>query len=89
MSPAATSAARSSFPGVYNNNRNRTFFFWNEEWRRLIQGSTPSVANTIPANDFPIAGAYAHLHPASITRLRPSFPQPPIPRNWLSTQRMA
>jgi hypothetical protein len=44
-------------PGVYNNNRNRTFFFWNEEWRRLIQGSTPLVANTIPANDFPTAGA--------------------------------
>ena len=43
-------------PGVYNNNRNRTFFFWNEEWRRLIQGSTPLVANTIPANDFPTAG---------------------------------
>jgi hypothetical protein len=44
-------------PGVYNNNRNRTFFFWNEEWRRLIEGSTPLVANTIPANDFPTAGA--------------------------------
>jgi hypothetical protein len=44
-------------PGIYNNNRNRTFFFWNEEWRRLIQGSTPLVANTIPASDFPTAGA--------------------------------
>ena len=44
-------------PGVYNNNRNRTFFFWNEEWRRLIQGSSPLVANTIPTNDFPTAGA--------------------------------
>ena len=43
-------------PGVYNTNRNRTFFFWNEEWRRLIQGSTPLVANTIPADDFPTAG---------------------------------
>jgi len=44
-------------PNVYNTNRNRTFFFWNEEWRRLIQGSSPLVANTIPANDFPTAGA--------------------------------
>ncbi|MGA8529074.1 MAG: carboxypeptidase-like regulatory domain-containing protein, partial [Acidobacteriaceae bacterium] len=44
-------------PHVYNENRNRTFFFWNEEWRRLIQGSSPAVANTIPANDFPTAGA--------------------------------
>jgi len=43
-------------PGIYNNNRNRTFFFWNEEWRRLIQGSSPSVANTIMASNFPTAG---------------------------------
>jgi hypothetical protein len=43
-------------PHVYNANRNRTFFFVNEEWRRLIQGSAPSVINTIQANDFPTAG---------------------------------
>ena len=44
-------------PHVYNEDRNRTFFFWNEEWRRLIQGSTPSVSNTILASNFPTAGA--------------------------------
>jgi hypothetical protein len=44
-------------PHIYNNNRNRTFFFWNEEWRRLVQGGAPSVANTIMANNFPTAGA--------------------------------
>ena len=44
-------------PNIYNNNRNRTFFFWNEEWRRLIQGSAPSVANTIMASNFPTPGA--------------------------------
>ncbi|HEY3841052.1 MAG TPA: carboxypeptidase-like regulatory domain-containing protein, partial [Bryobacteraceae bacterium] len=44
-------------PGLYNNNRNRTFFFWNEEWRRLILGSSPLVANTIPTADFPTAAA--------------------------------
>jgi hypothetical protein len=44
-------------PHVYNENRNRTFFFWNEEWRRLIQGSSPSVIqNTILAGNFPTAG---------------------------------
>jgi len=43
-------------PHVYNDNRNRTFFFWNEEWRRLIQGSTPSVINTVEAANFPTAG---------------------------------
>lgn len=43
-------------PGIYNNARNRTFFFWNEEWRRLIQGSAPSITNAILANNFPTAG---------------------------------
>ena len=40
-------------PHVYNANRNRTFFFVNEEWRRLILGSSPLVANTIMASNFP------------------------------------
>jgi hypothetical protein len=44
-------------PHVYNENRSRTFFFWNEEWRRLIQGSSPSIDNTILASNFPTAGA--------------------------------
>lgn len=44
-------------PHVYNEDKNRTFFFWNEEWRRLIQGSSPSITNTILANNFPTAGA--------------------------------
>ena len=43
-------------PNVYNTNRNRTFFFWNEEWRKLVQGSAPSVRNTIMASNFPTAG---------------------------------
>lgn len=52
-------------PHVYNTNRDRTFFFWNEEWRRLVQGSSPSVQNTIMANNFPTAGqALAYTVPA-------------------------
>lgn len=43
-------------PHVYNENKNRTFFFWNEEWRRLIQGSQPLIQNAILASDFPTAG---------------------------------
>ena len=38
----------------------KTFFFWNEEWRRLIQGSTPTLVNTLPAADFPTAGQNLH-----------------------------
>jgi hypothetical protein len=52
-------------PHVYNKDRKRTFFFVNEEWRRLIQGSSPSTANTIAANNFPTAGqAFAYTVPA-------------------------
>lgn len=47
-------------PHVYNTNRTRTFFFVNEEWRRLIQGSTPSIANTIAADNFPTLGEPLH-----------------------------
>src|SRR5438874_751043 len=34
----------------------KTFFFVNEEWRRQIQGSTPTVQNAILANNFPTLG---------------------------------
>lgn len=30
-------------PGHYNHDRNKTFFFWNEEWRSDIQGSQSST----------------------------------------------
>jgi hypothetical protein len=43
-------------PHVYNTSRQKTFFFWNEEWRKIIQGSSPAVKNTLPAADFPTAG---------------------------------
>ncbi len=44
-------------PHVYNASRDRTFFFVNEEWRRLIQGSSPTIVNTIAADNFPALGA--------------------------------
>jgi hypothetical protein len=52
-------------PHVYNNSRNRTFFFVNEEWRRLIHGSTPSVVNTIAANNFATAGQSTYTVPSN------------------------
>ena len=39
-------------PHVYNNNRSKTFFFYNEEWRKLVQGSSPAGIPAIPAVDF-------------------------------------
>jgi hypothetical protein len=57
-------------PHVYNENRTRTFFFWNEEWRRLIQGSAPSIQNDIldssSADNFPTKGqSLTYTPPAS------------------------
>jgi hypothetical protein len=49
-----------TIPKTYNTNRERTFFFVNEEWRRLIQGSTPNSVNTLPTADFPVAGQDLH-----------------------------
>ncbi len=60
-------------PKVYNSDRQKTFFFWNEEWRKLNQGSSTNVQNTLPASDIPTAGqdlvytppAFANTDPTS------------------------
>jgi hypothetical protein len=54
-------------PHVYNTDRQKTFFFVNEEWRRLIQGSAPSAVNTLPAADFPVAGTDLHYVPPAFS----------------------
>ncbi len=54
-------------PHVYNEAKNRTFFFVNEEWRRLIQGSAPSVTNEIWGNNFPTLGQDYIYTPQSAT----------------------
>jgi hypothetical protein len=43
-------------PKVYNQNKQKTFFFWNEEWRKINQGNTPNVVATLPTQDIPTAG---------------------------------
>ena len=43
-------------PHVYNTAKQKTFFFFNEEFRRIIQGSAPNVQPTIPDADRPVAG---------------------------------
>ena len=47
-------------PKVYNQNKTKSFFFWNEEWRKLIQGNPPNLQNTLPAADFPTSGSDLH-----------------------------
>jgi hypothetical protein len=63
--PGGTIGGPLWIPHVYNNARNKTFFFWNEEWRRLIEGSSPTTMNTIAANNFPTANtALAYTVPS-------------------------
>ncbi|MFZ0747132.1 MAG: TonB-dependent receptor [Terracidiphilus sp.] len=38
-------------PHLYNQGRKKTFFFVNEEWRKEINGNSPSPINTIPSAD--------------------------------------
>jgi hypothetical protein len=43
-------------PGIYPKSKSKTYFYESEEWRRFIDGSSPSVIDTIPDADFPTAG---------------------------------
>jgi hypothetical protein len=57
-----------TFGHVYNPNRTKTFFFYNMEWRKMIQGSTLNVVTPPTAfytGDLSTISAYAKL-PATI-----------------------
>jgi hypothetical protein len=38
-------------PHVYNESKQKTFFFVNEEWRKIVQGSAPAGTPAVPAGD--------------------------------------
>jgi hypothetical protein len=71
-------------PHLYNNDRQKTFFFWQEEWRRFVQGSNPTVTPTILNNDFPTAGAAFTYTPFNGTAV-PLVPS--VPNNTAYTAR--
>jgi Carboxypeptidase regulatory-like domain len=43
-------------PKVYNASREKTFFFWNEEWRKILSGAGTTNSQTLPLADRPTAG---------------------------------
>jgi hypothetical protein len=43
-------------PHVYNTSMQKTFFFWNEEWRKIINSAGTNTQNTIDPADIPKAG---------------------------------
>jgi hypothetical protein len=52
-------------PHIYNTSRKKTFFFYNEEWRREINGNSPSPINSIPSADLVTAASnFTYVLPA-------------------------
>jgi hypothetical protein len=42
-------------PGAYNTSKQKTFFFWNEEWRKTVNLAS-SYNKTLPLADHPVSG---------------------------------
>jgi len=53
-------------PHVYNENKQKSFFFWNEEWRKILTGAGTNVEPTIDPADKPVAGT-------NLTYVAPAF----------------
>ncbi len=53
-------------PKVYNTNKQKTFFFWNEEWRKILSGAGTTNSPTLPNADRPTAGT-------DLTYVAPAF----------------
>lgn len=53
-------------PHFYNQNKQHTFFFWNEEWRRILQPNGANEQNTIDPADLPKSGS-------NLTYVAPGF----------------
>ncbi len=70
-------------PGLYNPAKKKTFFFYNQEWRRVISTSSPSTSTTLPNADRPIPGQpLKYVSPAyasSQTLYVPTVQQVPDP----------
>lgn len=49
-------------PHLYNSSRNKTFFFWQEEWRRFIQGANPTVTSHGTRQRLPDRRRRVYLH---------------------------
>ncbi len=47
-------------PNHYNVDKSKTFFFFDLEERRLIQGSSPNSVQTLAAADYPVVGSDLH-----------------------------
>jgi len=62
-------------PKTYNTDKRKTFFFWNEEWRKILSGSGSRSVNTLNNADRPTAGTdLAYVPPASASDTKLKVP---------------
>jgi len=47
-------------PKMYNTNKQKTFFFWNEEWRKILSGAGTTNNPTLNPADRPVMGTDLH-----------------------------
>ena len=87
-SPAATLAARSSFPASTTTTATAPSSSGTKSGAASSRAARPRSSTPFPPTISP-PRAHRSLTPPSTARLRPLFPRPPIPPNWLSTRRMA
>jgi len=53
-------------PHMYNTNKQKTFFFYNQEWRKILSSAGTNVQHTIDSADIPKAGT-------DLKYVRPAF----------------
>jgi hypothetical protein len=56
-------------PKVYNTNKQKSFFFWNEEWRKILSGAGTNVQDTLDNSDRPtsLTSDVDYVNPAFAT----------------------
>ncbi len=61
-----------TIPGVYNDTREKTFFFYNMEWRRLVQGGNVNQTVPLPSEYTGAFPSSVSLHVPNASQLAPS-----------------
>jgi hypothetical protein len=80
-------------PHVYNENRQKTFFFWNEEWRKILSAAGSSNNAVLDPKDIPTLGSDLHyVRPLFTTggTLQPDIKVPNVdPTSYYATKVLA
>lgn len=57
-------------PHIYNEGKKKTFFFYNEEWRKMVQGVPTSPVNVLPgADEVTSASTFAFVIPQAYDKI--------------------